>query len=68
MARALVRMERVKDDNLYSVRTRSQQIDPSYLQRASEAADQLIEGVLTKHDAIRTMFFSGAGLRLQRPG
>ena len=39
---------------------------PGYAQAASCAADRLIEALLVKHDAIRTMFFTGAGLRLQR--
>lgn len=41
-------------------------IYPGYIQAASHAADRLIEVLLEKHDAIRSMFFTGAGLRLQR--
>lgn len=39
---------------------------PETVARASRAADDLIETLLAKHDAIRPAAFTGAGLRLPR--
>jgi hypothetical protein len=66
MAWVLLGVEREESESLDVFRARLVRLDPSYFQRASRLADELIDAVLGKHDAIRSMFFTGAGLRLQR--
>lgn len=66
MSKELLGVEREDGETRDSFRARLVQIDPTYFQRASGRADLLIEAILTRHAAIQSMFFTGAGLRLQR--
>lgn len=66
MSKELLGVEREDGETRDSFRTRLVQIDPTYFQRASRRADLLIEAILTRHAPIQSMFFTGAGLRLQR--
>ena len=45
---------------------RAAAIHPGYTQTASDEAQRLMDAILAKHSHISRMFFTGAGLALQR--
>lgn len=66
MAEALLDIRRFDNESIFDFRQRLSTADPLYAQRASLAASQLIEALLEKHAPINGLFFTGAGVRLQR--
>jgi hypothetical protein len=44
----------------------AERLHPGYAQTASQTAERLMDAIMAKHDPISKMFFTGAGLALQR--
>jgi hypothetical protein len=66
MVDLLLDLEVAENELSTSFWCRVHQLDPTYSQRASTRAEQLIEALLVKHAEISDLFFTGTGLRLQR--